>query len=102
MTVGILGLGLIGGSLARAYAKAGHTVYACERDADMLAFAQLAGAVHRELTPETIAACDLVLLAIYPAGSAAWLEAHAQLVRSDALVIDCCPILFFAVLGFFW
>ena len=30
MTVGILGLGLIGGSLARAYALAGHTVYAAD------------------------------------------------------------------------
>ena len=28
MTVGILGLGLIGGSMARAYAVAGHTVLA--------------------------------------------------------------------------
>ena len=32
MTVGILGLGLIGGSLARAYAMEGHSVYACEKD----------------------------------------------------------------------
>ena len=32
MKVGILGLGLIGGSLARAYAKNGHTVYAAEKD----------------------------------------------------------------------
>ena len=42
MTVGILGLGLIGGSLARAYAIAGHTVYASVRNESMLAFAQLA------------------------------------------------------------
>ena len=36
MTVGILGLGLIGGSMARAYAIAGHTVFACEKDEQML------------------------------------------------------------------
>ena len=90
MTVGILGLGLIGGSLARAYSKAGHTVFACEQDRNMLAFAQLAGAVNGELTAETIAACDLILLAIYPEGSAAWLEAWGHLVRKDALVMDCC------------
>ena len=36
MNVGILGLGLIGGSLARAYALAGHTVYAADSDAGML------------------------------------------------------------------
>ena len=46
MTVGILGLGLIGGSLARAYTLQGHTVYAIQRNEDMLAFAMLAGAVH--------------------------------------------------------
>ena len=92
MTVGILGLGLIGGSLARAYAKAGHTVYACEKDADMLAFAQLAGAVHEELTKENIGDCDLILLAIYPAGSASWLEEHAHLVSAEALVMDCCGV----------
>lgn len=39
MNVGILGLGLIGGSLARAYAKAGHTVYAWDTDENMLSFA---------------------------------------------------------------
>ena len=39
MTVGILGLGLIGGSLARAYAIAGHRVLAAERDESILSFA---------------------------------------------------------------
>ena len=46
MIVGIVGLGLIGGSMARAYAKQGHTVYAIETDTSILEFAQLAGIVH--------------------------------------------------------
>ena len=92
MTVGILGLGLIGGSLARAYAMDGHTVYALDRDDDMLAFAMLSGAVHGKLDESTVPACDLLLLAIYPDGSAAWLENNAHLVSNDALVIDCCGI----------
>ena len=92
MNVGILGLGLIGGSLARAYALAGHTVFSCERDQHMLSFAMLAGAVHEKLTEETIPSCDLILLAIYPSGSAAWLEENAQLISKNALVIDCCGI----------
>ncbi|MBR3973586.1 MAG: prephenate dehydrogenase [Oscillospiraceae bacterium] len=92
MNVGILGLGLIGGSLARAYAIAGHTVYAIQRNEDMLAFAMLAGAVHGRLDEETIPKCDLILLAIYPDGSASWLERNAHLVSPDALVIDCCGI----------
>lgn len=92
MTVGILGLGLIGGSIARAYAKAGHRVLACETDRAMLDFAQLSGAIEGELTTDSIGQCDLILLAIYPDGSAAWLESHAHLISPDALVLDLCGI----------
>ena len=92
MNVGILGLGLIGGSLARAYALEGHNVFAAEKDESMLAFSILAGAVQRKLDESTIPCCDLILLAIYPGGSAAWLENHAPLVSKTALVIDCCGV----------
>ena len=86
MNVGILGLGLIGGSLARAYSKAGHSVYACEQDESMLAFAQLSGAVTGVLDQDTILSCDLILLAIFADGSAKWLESNAHLITRDALV----------------
>ena len=92
MTIGILGLGLIGGSLARAYALEGHRVLCSVRNENMLAFAMLAGAVEAPLTPENMGECDLILLAIYPDGSASWLEQNAQYIRSDALVIDCCGV----------
>ena len=92
MNVGILGLGLIGGSLARAYALEGHTVYAAEKDESILSFAILAGAVHGKLDKTIIPQCDLILLAIYPDGSATWLEANAPLISHTALVIDCCGI----------
>ena len=92
MNVGILGLGLIGGSLARAYALEGHTVYAIQRNESMLSFAMLAGAVHGKLNEETIPQCDLILLAIYPDGSASWMERNAHLISENTLVIDCCGI----------
>ena len=92
MIVGILGLGLIGGSLARAYSIAGHRVFACESDRQMLSFARLAGAVEDELTDDTVGLCDLILLAIYPDGCAAWLAGHAGRIRPDALVMDCCGV----------
>ena len=92
MNVGILGLGLIGGSLARAYSKAGHSVYACEQDESMLTFAQLSGAVKDVLNQDTIPSCDLILLAIFADGSAQWLENNAHLIAKEALVIDCCGI----------
>lgn len=92
MTVGILGLGLIGGSLARAYAMEGHRVLCSVRNENMLAFAMLAGAVEAPLTPENMSECDLILLAIYPDGSANWLEKNAQYINKNALVIDCCGV----------
>ena len=92
MTVGILGLGLIGGSLARAYALAGHTVYAANRNESILSFAQLAGAVDAPLTSKNLGECELVLLAIYPEGSAAWLAENARYVSKSALVMDCCGV----------
>ena len=90
MNVGILGLGLIGGSLARAYAMEGHTVYAANKDQQTLSFAILAGAVHGKLDSSAISCCDLILLAIYPDGSAAWLEEKASYISENTLVIDCC------------
>ena len=92
MKVGILGLGLIGGSMARAYAVAGHTVFAADLDENTLSFAMLSGAVHGKLDEKTIPACDLILLAIYPGGSAAWLEENGQYVGRTALVMDLCGI----------
>lgn len=92
MKVGILGLGLIGGSLARAYAKAGHTVYCCDKDESILDFAMLSGVVHGRLTEQTIKNCDLILLAIFAQGSADWLENNAQHIPKNSLVIDCCGI----------
>lgn len=92
MRVGILGLGLIGGSLARAYAKAGHRVFAQDQDATILEFAQLAGAVEAPLNQETIPQCDLILLAIYTGGCIAWLEENAGKISPEALVMDCCGV----------
>lgn len=92
MTVGILGLGLIGGSLARAYKKEGHKVLCSIRSEQKLAVAMEAGAVDALLTPDNMHECDLILLAIYPEGSTLWLEKNAPYIRKDTLVIDCCGV----------
>ena len=92
MIVGILGLGLIGGSMARAYALEGHTVYAAQRNEDMLQFAMMTGAVHGRLDAATIPQCDLILLAIYPGGCVHWLSENAHLISKDTLVMDAAGI----------
>lgn len=76
-TVGIVGLGLIGGSFARAYRDAGWTVYAHDTDADTLAIALIDVASGR-LTDDTIPSCDLIVLSAYPGACIEWLRAHAE------------------------
>lgn len=92
MTVGIVGLGLIGGSLAKAYKAAGHRVFAADIDASVTGFAVMAGASDGELTAENLPACELILLAVYPAAAARYLEENAPLIDKNAVVIDCCGI----------
>ncbi len=90
MNVGILGLGLIGGSMARAYALKGHSVFAWDTDDVTLNFAILSGVVQEKLEQAKIPQCDLILLAIYPEGSARWLKGNGQYISKNALVLDLC------------
>lgn len=90
MTVGIVGLGLIGGSFAKAYHAAGERVLAQDIDRDVLSFAVISSAVDEELTDETMAECDLILLAVCPAAAVEWLQKNAPKIASHTIVIDCC------------
>ena len=90
MTIGILGLGLIGGSFAKAYHEAGWQVLALDADPSTQEFAQLSGAVDGPLTDDKLAVCDLILLAAYPAASIAYFKEKAHLIGSHPVVIDCC------------
>ena len=78
MTVGIVGLGLIGGSFAKAYHAAGHTVLAFDTDRSTYDFAVLSGTVNGPLTDETLSTCDLILIAVLLAN--VWLGARRGLV----------------------
>ena len=89
MTVGIVGLGLIGGSFAKAYHEAGATVLAWNRSRSVLDFAIMSGAVDAELTEDNIAACDLVLIALYPEATIEWFRRMAPHIGAHPVVLDC-------------
>ena len=91
MTVGIVGLGLIGGSMAKAYHADGqHKVLAWNRSRSMLDFAIMSGAVDGELNEETIKQCDLLILVLYPQATIAYLEKMAPHIAKETIVIDGC------------
>ncbi len=90
MTVGIVGLGLIGGSLAKAYHEHGHRVLAFDADTSVSEFAIISGAADGYLTDKTLSECDLVLIAVYPEAAVRYLEEHAAHFNKEGFVIDCC------------
>lgn len=92
MNVGIVGLGLIGGSFARAYKEKGHQVFAYDRDRSVLSIAQMAGVVDAALDAEHLPQCALILIALYPQDTIAWLEEAAPLVVQNSLVMDTCGV----------
>lgn len=85
--VGVVGLGLIGGSIARAMARGGHEVYAFDLNADIETFAAIETTAGT-LTDELVPTCELIVLACYPKACVDWLREHADLVSPDAIVID--------------
>lgn len=92
MKAGIVGLGLIGGSMAKAYKEAGHEVYAADIDSAILEMSVLAGVADGVLDEETIPECEAIILCLYPKASVRWLEDNARYIAKTAIVIDCCGV----------
>ena len=93
MTVGIVGLGLIGGSMAKSIkARTAHTVFGCDLDQETMMMARMCGAIDAPLTAENLKDCDLVLVAIRPAAAVKWVKEHAEGIRRDAILVDLCGV----------
>lgn len=90
MTIGIVGLGLIGGSAAKAFKAAGHSVYAFDINRQIVGYAQLEGTVDAELSAANLGECSLVLLTATPQAVIGYIGDNAGYISPDALVIDFC------------
>lgn len=88
MVAGIIGLGLIGGSFAKAYKAAEHKVLAFDIDKTMLDYAIISGVVDAPLTGENIKECDIVLIALTPENAMEYIK-NTDFCKGQ-LVIDCC------------
>ena len=90
MTVGVIGLGLIGGSLAKAYKSSGQAVVlGYDLDTSTKDFALMSGVLDDTLTREKMAACDLILLAIPPRAVVRFIREHADDFGPRPMLIDC-------------
>ena len=89
-TVGVVGLGLIGGSLAKTYHEAGWTVYGYDLNESVSRFAELEGTLTAVLDSKNIKKCDLIHIAVTPDAACNWLEQHGSEIAKTTMVIDDC------------
>ena len=92
MFIGIVGLGLIGGSMARAIKKnTNHMVYGHDHSEAVLKEALDSGAIDGILE-NNLSRCEMILIALYPKATIAFVKDNARSFKKDAIIIDCCGI----------
>ena len=92
MKVGICGLGLIGGSMAKCYKLSGHTVYGYDINTATVGFAALSNVIDGKLCDDNISECELIFVALYPEATIQYLERISPLISADTVVIDLCGV----------
>lgn len=93
MNIGIVGLGLIGGSLAKAMkARTKHVAYGFDISQAVLDQALEAGAIAGVLDETALGDCDVVIVALYPKEAVEYVETQAPFIRRGAVVVDCCGV----------
>jgi len=91
MKIGIVGLGLIGGSLAKAYKKnSDHVILGYDKAPSVVEFARIYGAVDSAMDKNNIGECEALLIAVNPKDTVEFLNEYASLISPKTLVIDCC------------
>ena len=93
MKTAVIGLGLIGGSIAKAYKSASsNEVYGYDKDPSTLSYAKLSETIDDVLTDELLTQCELVFIALYPGDTVDFLRRKANFFGKNTVVIDTCGV----------
>ena len=87
----IVGLGLIGGSYAKALKKQGYHVEAIARRRETIDFALENGIIDAgstEVGEKTVGGADVIVFALYPKVFLSWIDEHQHLIKSGAMITD--------------
>ena len=85
--IGIVGLGLIGGSLAKAFKQyTSCTVTGYDADPEIISRGVLEGVIDGEMNIED---CDFIISALYPSDTIDFIKSNADRIKKGAFVCDC-------------
>ncbi|MBQ9468251.1 MAG: prephenate dehydrogenase [Clostridia bacterium] len=87
----IVGLGLMGGSYAKALKRLGYHVAAIDIDPEAISYALGAGLIdegYTEVLPEAVESADALIFALYPGVFRNWIEENQGYLRSGAMLTD--------------
>ena len=87
----IVGLGLLGGSYARALKKKGYTVWAIEKKNESVEYALKNGLIDRGSTlvvEDFLKEADITVFALYPHIFMEWIREHGSKFRKGAILTD--------------
>lgn len=93
MIIGIVGLGLIGGSLAKSAKKnTKFKVYGYDLDKNVIDKAISEKSIDGELTEKRLSTCDYVFIPLYPEAVIEYVKKNSKNFKDDAVVIDCAGV----------
>ena len=93
MNIGIIGLGLIGGSMAKAVCeRTAHSVYGYDKNEETMFLAEMTKGINKRLTDENLSECDMIFVAIRPDYAVQWVKEHADLIKKGAILVDLCGV----------
>ena len=93
MRIAVIGLGLIGGSLCKAFQKyTQHTVLGLDTDEATMDAALAEGAVDERLTPDRLDEADVSFICLYPEATVHFIQKHAAEFKKGSMVCDVCGI----------
>ena len=87
----IIGLGLMGGSYAKALSKKGYHIEALTLDQKDIDYALMCGMIERGYTEpneESVSGADIVIFALYPRTFLDWVKNYGHLIKPGAVVTD--------------
>lgn len=93
MNIGIVGLGLMGGSFGRAICKSGeHNVFGYDVNEQVMLKAQLLKAINQPLTKENANQLDVLIVAVFSRKFKEVVQEFLPFLKDQAIVIDFCGI----------